>query len=439
MLSCDSFIQVDLPVSQLPAQSVFNDKATATAAMIDIYAKIRNKGLFTGNPSGLSNQLGLYADELTAFGGELNFYNNSILSSDYQVAELWNSSYNQIYAANSVLEGVNKSTALTELDKKELKGEALFVRALVHFHLLNIFGDIPYILTTDYKQNRLVKRMSENEIRNHINADLIDAKSLLPEKYLTSDRTRPNKWTVQAFLARVHLYAEEWDKAEQAASTVINQTALYQPEDDLNNIFLKDATTTIWQLMPELQGGNTIEATVFSFIKGPPPASAINPALHAAFSSNDLRKMYWLTAVTKGAEVWYHASKYKATKNTGISKEYSIMFRLAEQYLIRAEARAHQGNLIGAKEDLNRIRHTAGLADTSAYTASEIIKAVWMERKLEFFTEYGHRFFDLKRTGMLDPVLTTLKTGWNSTDRLFPIPESELLLNDNLSPQNAGY
>jgi hypothetical protein len=115
------------------------------------------------------------------------------------------------------------------------------------------------------------------------------------------------------------------------------------------------------------------------------------------------------------------------------------MLRLAEQYLIRAEARARQGELIGAKEDLNFIRNNAGLGNTTAVTATEIVDAVINERRYEFFTETGLRFFDLQRTGKLDAILSSVKPGWNSTDQYWPVPQSELLINPNLAPQNAGY
>lgn len=436
---CDGFTEVGLPASQLPAAAVFEDRTTANAAMTDIYSKIRDTGLLTGSLLGLSSQLGLYADELELYGGEVNFYNNALLPTGNEVSELWNSSYNAIYAANAVIEGVENSVSLTTADKDQLKGEALFVRALLHFYLLNSFGDIPYIRTTDYEKNRTVHRMPENEVYALIKADLEQAIAVLPEDYISEERVRPNKWTAEALLARVNLYTATWDEASNAASAVLNQTGLYVWEEDLDKIFLKESTTTIWQLMPKVPGDNTQEAETFSFISGPPPLSALSNTLMEAFSPGDQRKVHWTTAVTDGADVWHHASKYKAVGNTGSSMEYSIVFRLAEQYLIRAEARAHQGDLIGAKEDLNKIRHTAGLSDTEATTVSAIIDAVIAERRLELFTEFGHRFFDLKRTGRLDAVLLPLKAGWNSTDRNFPIPESELLLNPNLAPQNAGY
>jgi hypothetical protein len=69
----------------------------------------------------------------------------------------------------------------------------------------------------------------------------------------------------------------------------------------------------------------------------------------------------------------------------------------------------------------------------------DILSAILHERRVEFFTELGHRFFDLKRTNHLDDALSSVKVGWNSTDSLLPLPESELTLNPNLNPQNPGY
>jgi hypothetical protein len=436
---CDSFTEVGLPASQLTATAVFEDRTTATAAMTDIYSKIRDSGLLTGSLFGLSHRLGLYADELTLYGGEANFYNNALLPSGNEAGELWNSSYSQIYAANAVIEGVQNSASLTTADKEQLQGEALFVRALLHFYLMNCFGDIPYIPVTDYEQNRTVHRKGQNEVYALLKADLEQAAALLPEEYVSAQRVRPNKWTAEALLARVNLYTKAWDEASNAASAVLNQTGLYVWEENPAKIFLKESRTTIWQLMPRTAGTNTKEAETFSFSSGPPPKSALSNSFMGAFTAGDQRKAHWTKAVTKGTDVWHHASKYKAVGSTGSSVEYSIVFRLAEQYLIRAEARAHQGDLIGAKEDLNKIRQTAGLPNTEAVTAAEIIDAVIAERRLELFTEFGHRFFDLKRTGRLDAVLSPLKAGWNSTDRNFPLPESELLLNPNLIPQNDGY
>lgn len=442
MYSCDNFVEVDIPNSQLTANGVFEEKSTADAAMTDIYSKIRDGGLLTGTSVGLSHVLGNYADELDYYGNPQNetaeFYNNSLIATSPNVKRLWNLSYSQIYAANAVIEGVENSVNLPADDRDQLKGEALFVRALIHFYLANLYGDIPYVTTTDYVQNQHVSRIPIADIYNSISADLEIATQLLPENYVAADRTRPNKFTVHALLARVNLYAGLWDEASAEASVVLDNTALYVSGQDLDEIFLKESTATIWQLAPVFSGGNALESGTFNFTMGPPPLSALSSDLMMAFTVGDLRKVHWTEAVSNGSTIWYHPFKYKYD-NTESSFEYSIILRLGEMYLIRAEARAHSGDLSGAKEDLNVIRSIAGLENTVALTQDEILDAILRERRLELFTEFGHRFFDLKRFNIIQPVLSAIKPGWDAYDALFPIPEVELNLNPNLQPQNQGY
>jgi len=441
--SCDSFVEVELPKAQLTSVTVFQDVATANAALSDIYSKIRDRGLLTGTAYGISNQLGNYADELTSYGAPadptLDFYKNSLLPSNTAVASFWSTTYNQIYAANAIIEGVQASTALSADDKKHLEGEALFIRALLHFYLVNLFGDIPYITTTDYRSNSVVNRMPTDEVYVNIIGDLEASANQLPEEYTNSYRIRPNKYVAKALLARAFLYQGKWAEAANAASAVLNNTGSYVWEEDIDNVFLKERKSTIWQLMPAASGKNTDEAATFIFYSGPPPLVALSEDLVNSFDSNDLRKSHWIANVTDGTSTWHHAHKYKEFSFTASSREYSIVLRLAEQYLIRAEARAKQGDLSGAKEDLNKIRLRAGLAETIAVSQQQIIEAIGQERRWEFFTEYGHRFFDLKRSATINNTLTGLKPGWDSTDVLFPLPQTELATNPNLRPQNPGY
>ena len=440
--ACDSFVEVDLPNSQLTGVAVFENRTTANAAMVDIYSKLRDSGLITGHASGTGTTIGMYADELIYYGlggdSSDHVFKNSLLATNPVVSEFWNKGYNQIYCANAIIVGVQNSKSLATADKDQFTGEGLFVRALVHFYLLNIYGDIPYVTTTEYEHNRLVSRMPVNEVYEHIISDLNQAIILLPEDYITAERVRPNKSTAYALLARVFLYTGKWAEAANAASAVLNNPA-YIWENDLDKIFLKESTTTIWQFKPKLDGTNTDEAGVFIFISGPPPSVGLSTNLIASFENGDQRKEHWTTTVTNGTKTWYHSNKYKQNINTGVSVEYSILFRLAEQYLIRAEARAKQGDLIGAKEDLNKIRNTAGLENTTALSADKIVNAIMSERRSEFFTEYGHRFFDLKRTSTINTTLSASKPGWDAHDVLWPLPEAEILANPNLKPQNPGY
>ena len=441
--SCDSFVEVSLPKSQLTRTAVFEDYPTASAALTDIYSKMRESGMLTGLNSGLSNQLGNYTDELMAYGTisnpSLNFYNNTVLPSNANIAEYWNAGYNQIYAANSIIEGSQASTTLSEENKKKLLGEALFIRALLHFYLLNLFGDIPYVTQTDYKLNSVVTRMETAGVYKNIIADLEKSIAFLPVAYSSTERVRPNQYTAKALLARVYLYSGANAEAANEASAVLNQTSVFVLTNNISQVFLLNSKETIWQLKSEVAGQNTHEAEIFIFKSGPPVLTALNDDFVNSFGMNDLRKNNWIKSVTNGTSTWFHTNKYKEAEFTATSKEYSILFRLAEQYLIRAEARARQGELIGAKEDLNIIRSRSGLPATTAVSQEEILDAILQERKWEFFTEHGHRFFDLKRFGKVDAILSASKPGWETTNDLFPIPQSELSANPNLRPQNPGY
>ncbi|HEU4473178.1 MAG TPA: RagB/SusD family nutrient uptake outer membrane protein, partial [Flavisolibacter sp.] len=120
--------------------------------------------------------------------------------------------------------------------------------------------------------------------------------------------------------------------------------------------------------------------------------------------------------------------------------EYLIVFRLAEQYLIRAEARMHKGDIQGSISDLNIIRSRAGLPSLPVtLTPVQLATAIEQERRVELFCEWGHRWQDLKRTGRAGAVLSTAKApNWQSTDELYPIPAVEMQNNPFLT-QNPGY
>ena len=115
-----------------------------------------------------------------------------------------------------------------------------------------------------------------------------------------------------------------------------------------------------------------------------------------------------------------------------------MVFRLAEQYLIRAEALAQQNKLDSALADLNLVRQRAGLGNSTAVTGTDVLAAVMHERQTELFAEWGHRWFDLRRTGTIDAVLGAVKPGWQPTDSTLPVPFTQIQDNSLLT-QNPGY
>jgi hypothetical protein len=441
--SCDSFTETDMPTAELNTAAVFEEINTANSAMTNVFAKMRDNGMLTGKTNGMSREIGLYSDELTWYGNNAqssaNFYTNTIIPTHSTLATWWNNCYSQIYAANAVIEGVAASKKLKQQDKDRLIGEAKFARAFIHFYLSQFWGDVPYVTGTDYKFNSTINRLPLNEVYSKIIEDLEEATTLLPQEYTDPTRTRPNSYAAKALLARVYLYKGDWTSAATSASAVLSNTQTYQWITELNTVFLKESTTTIWQYAPRSATRNTDDGTTFIFNSGPPFAVALTNDLINAFESGDQRKLKWIRSISKGTSIWYHAYKYKKTGSNTPQTEFTIVLRLAEMYLIRAEARARQGELDGAKEDLNKIRNTAGLQNTTAVPQEEILEAILRERRVELFTEFGHRFMDLKRFGALDKELSNKKASWQSTDRLLPIPQRELNLNPNLEPQNTGY
>lgn len=440
---CEDFLEVDDPQGQIPQEEVFKDEATATAAVSSLYGKLRDEVMLSGSNSGMGVLMGLYADELDYYGAPGDtyetFYLHNVLAADPGVQSIWDKAYNLVYMCNAVLEGLETADQLSTEFKQQLRGESLFIRALVHFYLTNLFGDIPYPKTTNYQINSEIGKMPVDLVYSAILEDLTEAKSLLSNSYVTGERTRANNGAVSALLARVYLYLEQWQKAEAESSEVISNASLYTLETDLNNVFLKESHSAILQLKPQDPGANASEAATYIFDSPPPPFVVLSNGMVENMEPNDLRKTQWLGEVTDGSQSWYYAYKYKQQFNTGTSIEYSIVFRLAEQYLIRAEARASQSNIVGAQQDLNAIRQRAGLGNTQANTSEQLKQVILKERRVELFTEHGHRWFDIRRFGVADEVLGPIKSGWEITDLLLPIPESDLLLNPNLEPQNPGY
>lgn len=446
---CKSFVEVEAPKSQLLGNLVFEEVGTVEAALAGVYTQLREGygSMFSGETMSMTLYLAQYTDELVNYNNSQqqshgpNFYKHLVYADSEDLYSLWTAAYNQVYNVNVIIEGIQASSTLPEVRKGPLIGEALFIRALVHFHLVNLFGDVPYVTQTDYLQNQNLSRMPVEEVYQKVIADLLEAESLTSESYPSDERVRINKSVVRALLSRVFLYHHEWDKAGEMATSVIDNPA-YVWVDDLSKVFLKESTGTIWAFKPGLEGSNTEIAYSLLVLSNPIPYSrSMAEGLYHAFETGDLRKTTWVNAYTEGDNTWYYPYKYKIRGNIGegISREYPIMFRLEEQYLIRAEARAQQDNISGAQEDLNKIRHRAGLNDTGASSKAAMLDAILHERQVELFTEYGHRWFDMKRMGKAAEILAPIKQHWKPTHMLFPIPDKELLVNKNLLPQNPGY
>lgn len=469
--SCKKLIDIDPPPTSINQENVYKSDATAISALTGIYATMSNGGISAGytGAGSISVLAGLSADELTLYSGvndnaKIAFYKNSLVSNSTQSYghELWVGAggpgiYSSIFRCNAAIEGLSGSTTLTPSVKQQLLGEAKFMRAFFYFYLVNLYGDAPLVLSTDPNVNATLARTPKQQVYQQMIIDLKEAQELLSPVYLNGslttgsgagERVRPTKWAAAALLARVYLYTEDYVNAEAHATTLINQTSLFSLPS-LNNAFLKNSTEAIWQLQPVRTGRNTEDAFLFIIpATGPTPTLVnpvyLSPSLLNSFEANDQRKVNgnWINSVTVFGITYYFPYKYKETTTSGLVTEYLMMFRLAEQYLIRAEARAQLNNIPGAQADLNAIRTRAGLGNTIANDKSSLLAAILKERQVELFTEFGHRWLDLKRTNTINTVMAIAApqkgTTWNPNWQLYPLPFTDIQRNPNLV-QNPGY
>jgi starch-binding outer membrane protein, SusD/RagB family len=438
--ACKKFVEVSDPAGQPATSAVFANDANATAAMDGVYSLMMGSSDEFGDGA-VTLFAGLSADEIynTSPNPPIDQFTQNVLNSNNPLLQnnCWGDAYSTLYQVNAILEGLGASTGVSAAVKNQLTGEACCVRAYFYWYLSGLFGGVPLETNTNYLTNAVLPRMSLTQVDSQMVGDLNNAQNLMPAAYVTEGPLRPNKWTAAALLARVYLYQGNWSGALTESSMVIN-SGMYSLEPDPNKVFLAYSPEAIWQMTPVVPGLNTFEGNTFiPADSGLVPAYALDSGLLAAFEPGDTRKADWTGLVTLNGQFYYYPYKYKV-QNGNTNTENYMMLRLAEQYLIRSEARAQTGDIPGAQADLDSVRHRAGLPPTLASNSTALLTAILQERRVELFAEWGHRWFDLKRTGEAAQVLGPQKPAWAATDTLYPIPLSQLQLNTFLT-QNPGY
>lgn len=457
--SCNKLVEADIPKNVQTQQAVFTTNSTANAAVNGLYSTLSQSGGGLFSVAG-TQMMGLSADEFYFTGSRESidqFTANTIaVLNNSDNLGLWSNPYTIIYQANSIIEGLAIPTSLVaDSLKKQYTAEACFVRALCHFYLTNMFGKVPLVTTTNVNITASQARNTEAEVYAKIIEDLTYAENTLARDYRYSptagDRTRVNRWGAAALLARVYLYQGQWEQAVKHASLVIDSAGLYGLTDiSTSSPFYKNSTEAIWQYYSSggPNTGYTAEGALFRPSASSTTCYALRGGLLTSFEAGDLRKSNWtkeftITTSAGSSTVYTVPLKYKnngsATSYTGGILEGGTPLRLAEQYLIRAEALARNGSMAGTA-DLNKVRKRAGLGDVAPASPAALLTAIAQERRIELFAEMGHRWLDLKRTGTADALLKALKPStWKSTAVLYPIPEEAYKSNTNLLPQNDGY
>lgn len=421
------------PVRYISDNASITDEKSANAALFGLYNKLQHTNYYGG--AGFQGNIFLAGGDgvWTGTWDYLNhFVTHSYLSDNLSLYNSWLPIHSTINQANHIIAkvpGIN-DPGFTEAKRSTVRGEALFVRALAYFDLARTWGNVPVVLQPTSSVNDFagVKQSTQAQVYQQVLADLEQAEGLLPN---TLNRNRATRRTAQALKARVHLYNKDWEKAEQYASLLIGHT---------------DYELIAWDVF--LKGVGTKES-VFELAFSTADASAhysnwTNPAGRAQWAPS--RQLFELLSspATGGARKSLIVNGSNATRVDYYIQQMwwrpagdnpTYILRIAEQYLIRAEARVKKGNpdVTGALADLNAVRKRSDLPDITAASAGEILLAIENERRAEFAFE-PHRWFDLVRTGRAGIVLgVTDPNKW-----IFPIPFNDIQADPDLV-QNPGY
>jgi hypothetical protein len=436
--ACNKILDAESTTDRITSMSVFASNTTAIAALNGIYSTMSTGGAVTGS-TGISFLGGLSADELQLLNADdirlQAVYQNGLVPGD---VDCWSPLYNYIFQANNALIGLQRGKTDQDV-QQQLTGEALFVRAFSYFYLVNLYGDVPLVLGTDYKVNAVLPRTAAGKVYDQVVADLIHAIQLLSPAFLavdiksvTPERVRPTSWVARALLARVYLYNKEYGRAMQQVDTILAQQELFDTVP-LAAAFLRNSKEAIWQLEPK-KNSYTEDGFWFGVMR----VASCSDMLLQAMEEGDQRKQVWM----QRDDTLYYPFKYKSSEPVDKPLEYLMVMRVGELYLVRAEARAHTGELDGAIEDLNVIRVRAGLKKMKLTTQENVLAAIAHERQVELFSEWGHRWLDLKRGGHIDEIMDIVGTKkgnkWRTYQQLYPLPGSELKANPYLK-QNVGY
>lgn len=416
---CEEYLEKE-PYDIITDDIVISSPEDAESVLLGVYSALQSAEAY-GNQ--IVGSTGVLSDELVhtgSFPTVAEMDNNALLSNNVTIQNLWAAYYAGLYRSNIVIERV-ELIEITPAFKNQLIGEAKFLRALMHFDLVKLFGDIPYATTSSLADLRFIDRTASATVYANIIADLNECINLLAGVD-HGNRNRANVWVAKAMLARVLLYSGDEAGAATVADDVIDNGP-YALEADYNDVFVGNSNEVIFEIFFSVQDQNSMAfwfRTDGRYEYGP------SPQIMSAYEVGDTRA----DMIQPVGDGRFQVAKY-TDRATGTDQ--TIVLRLAEMYLIRAEGTLGS---TAADNDLNTLRNRSNLGDISGATLDDVLQERFVELAFE-----GHRWNDLVRTGRVNTVMAVINpSNWQATDVLLPIPQREIQQNPTLvGKQNPGY
>lgn len=458
------------PISQQNGNNFYRTAEDMKNALSAVYASLQYTGLYYSSMH-IIGDLRSDNTEITnpAAGADMQavdqFTNNAVNSISNTT---WNGHYQGIQAANIVIHKIDAVNMPAGL-KAQYKAEAQFLRALMYFNLVRIFGDVPLVkdIINNPQEGYKYGRETTAKVYEQIIEDLKAAEQNLLYEYTTADIGRATKGAAMSLLGKVYLTQKNWALAAQKLKEVIDAAAqtkyqLIASYANLYGVANENNRESIFEVQFRKGASNEGSPYTNQFApigSGTAVVSIGNPLgqniptanMNNAYEAGDLRKAASMrnSYVLSGATVNHnYIIKYSGVPAANLDSDNNwIVLRYADVLLMYAEALNEQGYVANgpAFTYLNQVRTRAGLAaktSTNANTALQVADqaafrlAVEQERRVELAFE-GHRWFDLVRTGRAITLLGA--SGMQPHHVLFPIPQTQIDINPSLISQNQGY
>lgn len=433
--ACEDKLDLTDPNNTGDEIALINDK-NVKRTLIGAYNNLSAGAFFGGNT--LRNSELMAANDEIVFSGTFNdvsdLYRKEMITANTDVTNMWIAAYATINTSNNVLSAIE---VVNEEDRDQVEGEALFLRGLSYFELIQFFAQpysagnvssnlgVPLMLTENRNSTDPIGRSTVQAVYDQIISDLTSAEAKL------ESGPSPGKATAEAaaaVLSRVYLQMANYGAARDAANRVIT-SGNYDLVDSYEDCFNGTSTTEdIFDIpVSSVDGVNNMVTFFAAGVFGGRGDIEIQDSHLALYENGDEREsLFYADPGTDETRTGKWVNPFGNVK----------LIRLAEMYLTRAECNERLSSSVGNTplNDVNIIRGRAGLGALGTVTLGDILN----ERKLELAFE-GQRLHDVKRLQeSISLGVTTFP--YNANLMVFPIPQREIDVNVALSnQQNAGY
>ena len=426
------------PTNVLSSDIVLTSPEDVPAVRLGLYNSLRGTAALSVVAGDLTADLASHNGTFTVYN-ELG--NKQISSANDAAASFWASVYNTVYLANFIEERLPRLTRVPARQRNELLAEASLVKGYVYFIGANTFGDIPFVTGTSVDANRNIARTPRAQVLDSALRYVQGSLSFLPDSSVGGPGFA-SKDAAKALLARLYLYRKDWQQAETYATQVIG-VRRYRLEAKFPDVVNKEFDS---EAVLEMAYGNTSTDdpgtstfglnNIFVGRREVIPSNAFSSQIFSPESGERSSTIRFNPAQQRGNDNGFSVRKY-GTVDEGNNN--ITLFRLAEMYLIRAEARVQQAKLTDAAEDINVLRRRAKAPTVNATNQADMLLVIERERLYELAFE-GHRWYDLVRTGRAKAVMSAFSPNWKDAYERWPVPQTEIQRNPALAgAQNPGY